>query len=255
MIRFGSRAVKKPSVDPALLAEHAAAEAQMQRVDAQKARHADRMNQALGVRPWAGEAVEPYMVYRVRFLDALRGSSLPDELELEGARIQAQSSAAWSRRWDARKAVGLDPRTGAPPTPVRRQNRVAGVESGSYPDLLEPTEDLRRGCTPRRLSNDGTIVHTSCYDNQFHHLRYRVGDEVVAGLTLYAGRPWRGQQVATIDRVYTRPGYRRSGYARALLDHARDYFRRVDHSVDLTEEGATWKAGVQAPRRGRRRRT
>lgn len=248
MIRFGSRARTAP--DPAAVAELAAADAQMTRVDAKKARHVRALDRVLGIRSWAGPAVEPYMVYRVRFVEAMREVELPDKLIAAGATLQAQHTEAWNRRWEARKAVGFDPRTGAPPVRERPQNRASGVESGHYPDLLEPTEDLRRGCDPEIVSDDGQIVHTSCYNGQFHHLRLLDDGHAVAGLTLSASRPWRGQQVAKIDRVYTDSDHRRQGHAQALLEAARSYFRRVEHSVDLTDDGKRWKTAMQGrPRR------
>ena len=81
---------------------------------------------------------------------------------------------------------------------------------------------------------------------QRHHLRYFLDGEPVAGLTLKAKRPWRGLQSAEIMAVFTAEGYRREGYARALLGEARSHFRVVRHSKDLTGAGAAWKRGVRS---------
>lgn len=119
-------------------------------------------------------------------------------------------------------------------------------EEGYYPDLLGPTEELRGGCREHLKEHAAApqILHTSCYGGAFHHFRYELGDETVAGLTLRATAPRRGKQTATIDRVYTDPKHRRRGYAKELLSAARDYFAVVKHSKDLTGDGKAWKRSV-----------
>lgn len=129
----------------------------------------------------------------------------------------------------------------------RRGRRISG--QGYYPDLLGPPADLRGWCVDRDdidvEYDDGRIVHYSCDNAYRHHIQLRDGDDVVAGITLYAKKPWRGLQTATIATVYVDQGHRRQGLASELLAYAREHFRKVKHSRDLTDAGAAWKRAVR----------
>ena len=133
-----------------------------------------------------------------------------------------------------------------------RRQSLRDTPHGHYPELLTewPMSASGREGTPwRTLSHDGTIEHrVEEFPSwgQRHHLRYFLDGEPVAGLTLKAKRPWRGLQSAEIMAVFTAEGYRREGYARALLGEARSHFRVVRHSKDLTGAGAAWKRGVRS---------
>jgi predicted GNAT family acetyltransferase len=160
--------------------------------------------------------------------------------------LQHRQEHLFHERWELRTKAGFDPRTGQPPV-RERASRVDLAEEGHYPDLLGETTDVRGGCRDNVSvhRDSGTIVHTSCFNGTFHHLRYRdARGRVVAGLTLHAKRPVRGKQTATIDRVYTDASHRRRGYAAALLTEARRYFNKVKHSSDLTGHGKAWKRAV-----------
>lgn len=119
--------------------------------------------------------------------------------------------------------------------------------SGHYPDLLQDMADQGR-CRGsdvvvegRTRLDGGEITHTSCDGRSYHLFQFALDNgQVVAGLTLKAGRPWRGYQSAVIDRVFTASPQRRKGYAARLLVEARRYFRRVKHSKDLTDAGRAW---------------
>lgn len=232
-------------------------EAEMEEAERARKQRQDRLARQVGVEPWRGAEHEPYLAWKRRFADAIREADeagrIASQVWTEGAALERRCSELFGRRWDLRTAVGLDPRTGKPPERERPRNAVGHVGSGHYPLLLDDTAELRSNCPePEIVHDDGTIRHAVCVDGAWHHLRYFVGGEAVSGLTLRAGRPWRGQQKAVIDTVYTDPAHRGSGYARELLDYARGYFREVRHSSDLTEDGSQWKAAVQRDRRGRR---
>lgn len=137
----------------------------------------------------------------------------------------------------------------------QRQQRIRELHhEGSYPDLLLHTNEVRgcKGGKPELVARvgvygGGQIVHRSCQRGAFHHLTYVLpSGEVVAGLTIKAGRKRKGERRGTIDRVYTHPEYRRRGYAAALLRQARacGVFSEVRHSDQLTGMGSAWKKAV-----------
>lgn len=134
---------------------------------------------------------------------------------------------------------------------VRRQQqekeRAQLPTSGWYPDLfLGPGEARGSGGEENVVSDDGTIVHYASPDLSWHRFVYRADGEIVSGLSLRATRPRGGVQTATIDRVCTKPEHQRQGYAAALMSAAREYFRKVLHSKDLTNDGKAWKRRVGA---------
>lgn len=174
---------------------------------------------------------------------------------VQGVQTQRRLTDVLEERYEARKRAKLDPITGETAAQqgsrVRRENadrRAELPEEGYYPDLLT---DRPNGCTrpdpkfrEEDAEGDGVILHTRCNVHRggaTHHLRYLVDDEAVSGLTLDVTQ----RKVATIERVFTSPGYRRQGYARALLDYARSVFHNVKHSKDLTGVGARWAQGVE----------
>lgn len=137
----------------------------------------------------------------------------------------------------------------------QQQQRIRELHhEGSYPDLLLHTNEVRgcKGGKPELVARvgvygGGQIVHRSCQRGAFHHLTYVLpGGEVVAGLTIKAGRKRKGERRGTIDRVYTHPEHRRRGYAAALLRQARacGVFSEVQHSDQLTGMGSAWKKAV-----------
>lgn len=134
---------------------------------------------------------------------------------------------------------------------VRRQQqekeRAQLPTSGWYPDLfLGPGEARGSGGEENVVSDDGTIVHYASPDLSWHRFVYRADGEIVSGLSLRATRPRGGVQTATIDRVCTKPEHQRQGYAAALMSAAREHFRKVLHSKDLTNDGKAWKRRVGA---------
>lgn len=174
----------------------------------------------------------------------------PDTFDEKRA-IQKAVAAASEARASARTAAGRDPVTGETKAETRKRQhadakafRASLPDEGEYPDLLtdRPNGSGRRD--EDFEETDGPVLHWRSNVGRHgssHHLRYMLNDEAVAGLTLRVGP--RG--AATIDRVYTDPAHRRQGYAKALLDYAKGYFRSVKHSKDLTGHGAAWKAGVE----------
>jgi len=129
----------------------------------------------------------------------------------------------------------------------RRGTRISG--QGYYPDLLGPPADLRGWCVDRDdievEHNSGRIRHYSCDSGYRHHIQVLDSGDVVAGISLYAKKPWRGLQTATIATVYVDQGHRRQGLASELLNYARGHFRAVRHSKDLTDAGVAWKRAVR----------
>lgn len=173
----------------------------------------------------------------------------------QGVQTQRRLTDALEERYEARKRAKLDPITGETAAQrgarVRRENadrRAELPEEGYYPDLLT---DRPNGCTrpdpkfrEEEAEGDGVILHTRCNVHRggaTHHLRYLVDDEAVSGLTLDVTQ----RKTATIERVFTSPGHRRQGYARALFDYAKGYFRSVKHSKDLTAAGEKWAERVE----------
>lgn len=207
--------------------------------------------------PWLGELHSEGTLARQMEFRAASAWRLDAE---DGAWERSQAIAADVARTReamraAREAAGFDPYTGESAAELRarrrkeaRAGREALGDEGEYPDLLT---ERPNGCTrpdedfeSESHASAGTIVHTRCNHGRYgalHHLRYVAGGETVAALTLNVGP--RG--AATIDRVYTDPAHRRQGYARELLDYAKDQFRSVKHSKDLTGMGAAWKRGVE----------
>ncbi|NBT57356.1 N-acetyltransferase [bacterium] len=66
-----------------------------------------------------------------------------------------------------------------------------------------------------------------------------------------AGKPVSALQVVSRDgmnghvaNVYTLPEYRKQGFAKELLDRARQGFESITHSKDLSTLGAIWKGKV-----------
>lgn len=126
-----------------------------------------------------------------------------------------------------------------------KPHHVAG--HGHYPELLtDDPKELRRCADFTRLkTGDPSIRHFSCDGGSLHLLQWIENGKAVSGLTLKAERPWRGQQSAAIDTVYTDEAHRRQGLAAALLKYARTHFRKVAHSKDLTDQGRAWKKAVR----------
>jgi GNAT superfamily N-acetyltransferase len=187
--------------------------------------------------------------HRARFPDlqaAEAAGLVPDEWWIRGAELERLRQHAFDALWAAREQAGLDPRTGEPVRRERRSNAAAHVRGGHYPDLLGDSGEVKVFDRDHEWIRRGRILHTASGPHRhFHHLRLVVDGEVVVGMTLHAERPWRGQQSATIDRVFTYPDHRRQGHAAELLEYARGYFRRVRHSRDLTEQGKAWKRSVR----------
>lgn len=79
-------------------------------------------------------------------------------------------------------------------------------------------------------------------------------------VALENGRPVSALQIMSPDdgvrgviaNVYTTPVARRRGWAKKLLEIARQRFREVKHSDDLSPAGEAWKGAVRDPRRRRR---
>jgi GNAT superfamily N-acetyltransferase len=212
------------------------------------------------------QLIEPLMFYRHRVNELAsehgREWAIQRFRDAPAAKEQAareeERLALLSRLRDLRTAVGLDPSTGQPKAGPR--NAMEGVSEVEAEDALLPTAQFRSNCRDLTvLSDDGTIEHAVCKwkrpRDAWHHLRYFVDGEAVAALTMRQNTfPTRGKPSATIDLVYTRPDKRGRGYAAALLREARDYFREVKHSTDLTAAGAAWKAKVGNPSRSKARR-
>lgn len=131
---------------------------------------------------------------------------------------------------------------------VERQRREE-VGQRDFPQILAPVGQAHHKLVDERiLSSDGSIQHSvgGDPDGSWHRFVYFEGDTPVSGLLLNASRVRSGQQSAIISEVHTLPEYRRHGYAAKLLSTAREYFRSVKHSRDLTSDGKKWKRKVGA---------
>ena len=182
------------------------------------------------------------------FVESGKGDKEARLLVEEEDRLRRHRQSAWSRRWDLRVKLGFDPRTGKPRQKERsRAPNLPGA--GFYPDLLhdDPTDvyGWPRGQEAIEVETyTSNVWHHTSEDGTFHVIQYFKGYEPVSGMTLRSKRAYRGQQTATIDRVFTLPEHQRQGYAREIMDYARSHFRRVKHSKDLTDMGRLWKRGV-----------
>jgi len=185
---------------------------------------------------------------------AAKRGLVPESFWDKSSELAKERSDLLGRQYDLRVAAGLNGLTGLPPEKPRRVRVVQDDKGGGwYPDLLGPTEEVKGWCSgpvtelqPVRWRG-GVVLHSHCDDMYRHHLRLEENGVPVVGMTLKAKKPWRGQQSATIDRVFTDAGHRRRGYASSLLDYARREFRRVKHSRDLTDQGRAWRRVVKNP--------
>jgi hypothetical protein len=118
-----------------------------------------------------------------------------------------------------------------------RAQRLELPGEGYYPDLLLPPSGNEKG----REVYDGIAHYKS---PGVHRLVYYVDGKAISGLTLRVTKKWKNQRSATIDKVYTDSKYRRRGHARELFKYAKEIYRKVKHSKDLTDIGKKWKRGV-----------
>lgn len=177
-----------------------------------------------------------------------KGYEPPQDVDISLFKIREKLGKLHDERWELRKALKLDPRTGAPPV---KAAPMQTVDEGYFPELLGPISETGRGKYAKDCHGIRTgtpeIKHEACNNDTFHLIRYMVNDEAVSGLSLRATAEWRGQRSATIAEVFTAAAHRRQGYAAKLLEYARSYFRKVEHSKDLTTMGRAWKKAVRNP--------
>jgi len=175
----------------------------------------------------------------------------PQEVDERLSAISERHGVLFAARWELRKKLKLDPRTGKPPV---KAAPMQTVDEGWFPGLLGPISELSE-CereTDIRSIRTGNphIVHEACRSNSFHLIRFVAeegDDRAISGLSLRAGRRWNNEQSAVIKEVFTDENYRRQGYAAKLLEYARTHFRKVEHSKDLTAMGREWKRTVRNP--------
>jgi GNAT superfamily N-acetyltransferase len=183
-------------------------------------------------------------ISRLRAEYPVASPDLPDEYFDREAPIRERMGVVWEELFPLRHA-----RVASETEAQRGRATLPG--EGSYPDLLEdPRSDGVSGCSDvARVVSTGnpSIRHVVCNGGAFHVLQKLAGGRVVAGLTLRAGKAWKGKQSVVIDRVFTSPSARRQGHARDLFVYAKSFFRRVAHSKDLTGMGRTWKRAVGNP--------
>ncbi len=199
-------------------------------LDAVEAEHGALTNEYFELKErFAGDATPQWVVDRVEAITPRR-----DEL--------------FDLQWELRKKLNLDPRTGKPKV---KAAPTETVDEGWFPELLGPiceTSKCKHETDEKSIRTlDKAIVHECCDSCSYHLIRYIVDGRAVAGLSLRASKPWRGKQSAVIDSVFTAPNDRRRGYASKIMEYAREYFREVKHSKQLTTMGKAWKKAVKNP--------
>lgn len=167
---------------------------------------------------------------------------LPDEFFAREEPLRAEQQRLVAAIYDSPEAKQ---ERAARAKAATKPHHVAG--HGHYPELLTDDPKALRRCADftRLKTGNPSIRHFSCDGGSLHLLQWIENGKAVSGLTLKAERPWRGQQSAAIDTVYTDEAHRRQGLAAALLKYARTHFRKVAHSKDLTDQGRAWKKAVR----------
>jgi len=117
------------------------------------------------------------------------------------------------------------------------------IES-SEPDLkylLEPAGKVPQIGPEKQIGNakDGSVKFISP-NGSFRYVRY-VNGEPVSAIQIVS----KDGKNAQIANVYTRPEYRRQGFAKELLNRAKQGFEFITHSKDLSTLGAIWKTKVE----------
>ena len=87
---------------------------------------------------------------------------------------------------------------------------------------------------------DGSVKFLSPHGS-YRYVRYIQGKPVSA-IQIVSKDGKNG----SIANVYTLPEYRKQGFARELLNRARQGFESITHSKDLSSLGAIWKGKVEA---------
>jgi ribosomal protein S18 acetylase RimI-like enzyme len=119
------------------------------------------------------------------------------------------------------------------------------LSESSEPDLaylLAPASGTTQIGPERQIGSprDGSVKFLSPHGS-YRYVRY-VGEKPVSALQIVSKDGKNGN----IANVYTLPEYRKQGFARELLDRARQGFESITHSKDLSSLGAIWKGKVEA---------
>ena len=117
------------------------------------------------------------------------------------------------------------------------------LSESSEPDLaylLAPAGGTPHIGPERQIGNprDGSVKFLSPHGS-YRYVRY-VDGKPVSALQIVSRDGENGQ----IANVYTVPEYRKQGFAKDLLDRARQGFESISHSKDLSSLGAIWKGKV-----------
>ena len=107
--------------------------------------------------------------------------------------------------------------------------------------LLAPAGGTKQIGPEKQIGStrDGSIKFLSPHGS-YRYVRYVDGTPVSA-LQIVSSDGKNGQ----VANVYTLPEYRKQGFARELLDRAKQGFESITHSKDLSSLGAIWKQKVQ----------
>ncbi len=120
---------------------------------------------------------------------------------------------------------------------------AAGVESLSS-TLDEHVSHIGKERVQNNIRTSGyTVRHLATPSSPYgrsHRFLLEENRETVSGLQVVEV-PGEGFVIAS---VYTKPAYRRRGYARVLLEAARKRLGLVRHSKDLSPAGEAWAAAV-----------
>jgi ribosomal protein S18 acetylase RimI-like enzyme len=117
------------------------------------------------------------------------------------------------------------------------------ITESSEPDLaylLAPAGEIPQIGTEKQVGStkDGSVKFISP-NGSYRYVRYVAGKPVSA-LQIVS----RDGKNAHVANVYTLPEYRKQGFARELIDRARQGFESITHSKDLSTLGAIWKGKV-----------
>lgn len=106
--------------------------------------------------------------------------------------------------------------------------------------LLAPAGGTKQIGPEKQIGNarDGSIKFLSPHGS-YRYVRY-VDGKPVSALQIVSSDGRNGQ----VANVYTLPEYRKQGFARELLDRAKQGFESITHSKDLSSLGAIWKQRV-----------
>lgn len=121
--------------------------------------------------------------------------------------------------------------------------RKLDISESSEPELaylLAPAGEIPQIGPEKQVGSttDGSVKFISP-NGSYRYVRYLSGKPVSA--LQIVSRDGINAQVAN---VYTLPEHRKQGFAKELLDRARQGFESITHSKDLSTLGAIWKSKV-----------